>query len=187
MSIINWQEFGDIELDDIKPKSFVLPLDWYHGALTSASVMLTKAGQEANLSIEKAFSTVNPDSPKGSVYGAMFQMEFAIKHGKDTGPAQAGKIFKTQMWFCLKKDNPGLGNIKKIANAVGMSELPANTNDFIGRDFWMKVKIAPPQGQYGEKNEFSGAMSADDMLAWAQKSGFENNINPSESGDDIPF
>jgi hypothetical protein len=197
MSIINWEDFKDIELNDISPKKPVLPLDWYCGSLTSASVVLTKAGQDEGLSFEKAFKTVNPDSPKGSVYGAMLKMKFAIKQGKDTGTAQTGKTFETQMWFCLKKDNPGLNNIKKIAAAVGLSALPENTDSLCGNDFWMKIKIAPPQGAYGEKNEFDGAMSVSDMLSWAEKKGFslekpqtnnEQDFNHSESEfDEIPF
>lgn len=197
MSIINWQEYADINTDDIKPKSFVLPVDWYRGELTKANIVLTKAGQEAEISMDKAFSTVNPNSLKGSVYGAMLQIEFTIKSGKDTGTAQQGKTFKTQMWFCLKKDNPGLNNIKKIASAVGLSELPENTANLCEEDFWMKIKLTPPQGQYGEKNEFDGAMSEEDMIAWAEKKGFtvdKSGALPSDSSgkaedfdDDIPF
>lgn len=197
MSIINWKEFKDIDTSDIAPKKQVFPLDWYYGELVKASVALTRAGQEAELSIEKAFTTVNPDSPKGSVYGAMLQMEFNIKSGKDTGAAQAGKTFKTSMWFCLKKDNPGLNNIKKIANAVVLSELPENTADLCGSEFWMKIKLVPPQGQYGEKNEFDGAMSHEDMLSWSEKKGFSIDTGDASTDvispgnpldyDDIPF
>lgn len=194
MAIINWGDAALINPEDLKKTSVLLPEGVYQAKIKAVNVKLTSGALEhedattgrVGLTLDEAMRTVNPASPKGNVFGAMFNIELEVASGE-----YKGQKIKNGIWFCMQRDNPGLRTIKGLCAAIGLSAIPQETDKLLGHYVGVKLKIEKGTGGYSDKN----------VIAWFESAELDDGFAPDAHStqqpddgfggvqyeDDIPF
>jgi hypothetical protein len=186
MAIFKWGDAGSISDDDLKPKNTLFPEGEYECSVVSAAIKLTKGATEyesptgkVGLSLDQAMRTVNPNSAKGNVFGAMLNIEIEMLAGDFEG-----KKLRNGIWFTLEPENPGLRIIKQLSAACGFAAIPEDIDALKAKEIGVKLKIEKGTGGYADKNAIVSFYAIEEQ-EWHGDGVIENDGHDDDG--EIPF